>query len=367
MEWMHFDGEDTLPSPALVLHWDRIESNLQRMLRCVGNAGRLRPHLKTHKLADITRRQVELGITKCKTATIAEAQMAADAGATDILVAMQPVGPQVERLVRLITQYPATRFSALCDHPAALAAMATTATGAGVDIELLIDINVGQNRTGIIPGDSALALYAALNKTPGIRCGGLHGYDGHIHHADPLERKSAWQCAFEPFWIFRESLRSLGLAVPRIVAGGSPTFPFHSETPEVECSPGTTVLWDAGSNSRLGDMPYETAAVLMARVVSLPSPESICLDLGYKAVASETPQPRVVFPGFPDAAIVAHNEEHLVLQSSRASACKPGDRVFGIPWHVCPTVALHTEVAVVRNGILQGMIPVTARSRRLTI
>ncbi len=104
MDWTHFTGEETLPSPVLVLHWDRIEANLHRMLACIGDARRLRPHLKTHKLPEITRRQVELGITQCKVATIAEAQMAAEAGSTDILLSMQPVGPQVERFVRLIRE-----------------------------------------------------------------------------------------------------------------------------------------------------------------------------------------------------------------------------------------------------------------------
>lgn len=367
MDWTHFVGEETLPSPFLVLHWERIEANLHRMLECMGDAGRLRPHLKTHKLPEITRRQVELGITKCKVATIAEAQMAAEAGAVDILLSMQPVGPQTERFVRLIREYPQAHFSTLCDHPLAAVALAQAATTAGVEIEVLLDLNVGQNRTGILPGEAALDLIGSLLKTRGLRFGGLHAYDGHLHQPDPVVRKDACDAAYEPVWKLRDTMRALALPLPRIVVGGSPTFAFHAERPGVECSPGTTVLWDAGYGTRMPEMGYLPAAVLLTRVVSVPAPETVCLDLGHKAVASEMPHPRVVFPEVPDATVLAHNEEHLVIRSPQVAGFEPGRILHGIPWHVCPTVALQSEVALVRQGALEKVVPVAARARRLTI
>jgi D-serine deaminase-like pyridoxal phosphate-dependent protein len=368
MDWMEFTGEEGLPSPMLVLHWERIESNLQRMLARTGDANRLRPHLKTHKLPQIMRRQVALGIRKCKAATIAEAQMAADAGTPDILLSVQPVGPNPERLARLIHEYPNSHFSTLCDHPRALQVLSQTAVRHGIELEVLLDINVGQNRTGIAPGAAAEELYATLCAMPGIRCGGLHTYEGHLHQADPVERKQACDAAYEPVWKLRDSLRARRLSVPKIVAGGSPTFPFHAENPEVECSPGTSVLWDAGYGTRFPDMTdLLPAAVLLTRVISVPAPGTVCLDLGHKAVASEMQHPRVVFPRLPDAKVLAHNEEHLVLQSSHATELAPGDRLHGIPWHICPTVALQSEVAFVREGMVEKIVPVAARARRLTI
>lgn len=367
MDWMHFTGEESLPSPMLVLHWERIEFNLHRMLACIGDASRLRPHLKTHKLPEITRRQRALGIYKCKVATIAEAQMAAESEMADILLSMQPVGPQAERFARLVRAYPETRFSALCDHPHAAEALAREAALTGVEIELWVDLNVGQNRTGIPPGEEALALATSLNQTRGLRFGGLHAYDGHLHQSDPVARKNACDAAFEPVWKLRDMLNARGLPPTRIVAGGSPTFAFHAQRPAVECSPGTTVLWDAGYGTRFPEMEYQPAAVLLSRVVSIPAPQTVCLDLGYKAVASEMAHPRVLFPELPDATVLAHNEEHLVLRSALAAGFAPGRILHGIPWHVCPTVALQSEVALVRNGSLESVVPVAARARRLTI
>ena len=367
MDWMHFEGEDSLPSPMLVLHWERIETNLQRMLDCIGDAGRLRPHLKTHKLLEITRRQVALGIHKSKVATVAEAEMAAEAGSTDVLLAMQPVGPHTERFARLIARYPETRFSALCDHPHAVDPLAQAASRSGVQAELLVDLNVGQNRTGILPGEPAVALCQQISSTAGLHFGGLHAYDGHLHQSDPEERREACESAFVPVWKTRDLLIAAGFPSPRIVAGGTPTFPFHARRTGVECSPGTTVLWDAGYATRFPDLDYLHAAVLLSRVVSIPTPDSVCLDLGYKALAAEMPHPRIVFPELPDATVRAHNEEHLVLQTSRAPEFEPGRLVYGIPWHVCPTVALQSEVALVREGALVEIATVSARARRLTL
>jgi D-serine deaminase-like pyridoxal phosphate-dependent protein len=114
-------------------------------------------------------------------------------------------------------------------------------------------------------------------------------------------------------------------------------------------------------------MHFLPAAVLLTRVVSLPAPDSICLDLGYKSVSSEIAHPRVVFPELPDAKAVTHNEEHLVLQLGQAHGFEPGHAFFGIPWHVCPSVALHNEAAIIRDGAFEEIIPITARGRRLTL
>ncbi|MEK0445003.1 MAG: hypothetical protein RLZZ399_324, partial [Verrucomicrobiota bacterium] len=361
MSWMHFTDVHRIPSPSLVLYWDRIEANLQRMIATVGDVGRLCPHLKTHKLAEITRLQLEAGIRQCKTATIAEAEMAAVVGVPQILLAQQPVGPNLPRFVELIRRFPHLRFATLCDHEPTARLLGTVAASHALEIEVLVDLNVGQNRTGILPGEEAAALYSVISRIPGLRCAGLHAYDGHLHQSDPVERARACEAAFEPVWALRESLQSAGLSVPRTVVGGTPTFPFHARRADVECSPGTLILWDAGYGARFQDMDYLPAAVLLARVVSRPGPRLLCLDLGHKAVGSEMPHPRVVFPDLPDVTVLAHNEEHLVIQTAHANDYAPGDHLFGIPWHVCPTVALHSEVVVVKHGALQGVLPVTAR------
>jgi D-serine deaminase-like pyridoxal phosphate-dependent protein len=108
--------------------------------------------------------------------------------------------------------------------------------------------------------------------------------------------------------------------------------------------------------------------VLFTRVVSRPTSDRVTVDLGTNSVATDSPiGNRVVFPALPDAVHVAHNEEHLVLQTSRAADFKPGDELFGVPRHICPTVALHKNVHVISDGKLIDRWEVTARDRRLTI
>ena len=365
--WFQFPGQQDLPSPCLVVHRDQISLNLARMLAIAGTPARLRPHIKTHKLAPVVALQSAMGIAKCKCATLAEAEMAAGAGATDILLALQPVGPNQERLIGIVARFPKVRFSTMVDDPAVADSLGQRAHARGRHIEVLIDLNLGQDRTGIAPGPAALELYRRLARTPGLRPGGLHAYDGHLHQSDTAGRTAAAHAAMAPVLEMESTLRAEGIPVPRLVLGGTPTFPIHARLtlPSVELSPGTCVLWDAGYAARYPDLDFLHAAQLLTRVISRPGGNRICLDLGHKAVASEMPQPRVIFPGLPDAKIVLHSEEHMVVETAEAARLAPGSLLHAIPWHICPTVALHERVHVVQNGQPGRTWPVTARARSL--
>lgn len=365
--WFQVAGEAEIPSPALVVHLDRVEANLREMLRIAGGAARLRPHVKTHKLPQIVRRQAELGITKAKCATIAEAEMAATNGAEDVLLAYQPVGPGARRIVDLAARYPGCRFSCLADDAGAVRALsaAHAASAMSGPLDVLIDLDVGQRRSGIAPGPAAVELAKLITASAGLRFGGLHAYDGHLGITDLAERTQACEAAFGPVWTLERTLVAAGIAVPRIVAGGTPTFPVLAGRAGLELSPGTCVFWDAGYGKKFPDMAFLPAVMLLARVVSKPTADRLCLDLGHKAVASEMPAPRVVFLDLPDAVAVAHNEEHLVVETPHAVERSVGDIVHAIPRHVCPTVALHQEVWVADGGKITGRWQVTARARRL--
>jgi D-serine deaminase-like pyridoxal phosphate-dependent protein len=247
------------------------------------------------------------------------------------------------------------------------AATDTPAACGPQSLDVLLDIDCGQGRTGVPLGPKAVELYRLIALLPGLKPGGLHAYDGHIHDSDLAVRTKNCEAAFAPVNALRQELINAGLPVPRVVAGGTPTFPMHSKRGDVECSPGTCVFWDAGYGAKFSDLDFLLAAVLLTRVVSKPGANRLCLDLGHKAVASEMPHPRVQFPNLTDAKFVAHNEEHLVVETEHAGAFKVGDCVYGIPWHICPTVALHSEAVVVENGKATARWRVAARERRLTI
>lgn len=359
------ENEAEIPSPALILFRERIESNLAQMLATVGDPTRLRPHIKTHKLPQIVARQVELGITKCKCATLREAEMAAEAGATDLLVAMPPVGPNIQRLLMLQRRFPQVKFLALVDDSAAARALGDAARALSTQVEVLLDLDVGQGRTGIAPGPHAEGLYRELAHHPGLRAGGLHAYDGQLTQTDVATRANACAEVFQPILTLRETLLAHGLPVPRFIVGGTPTFPFHARLPGAECSPGTTVLWDAGYATKVPDLPYQWAAMLLTRVVSKPGPGRLCVDLGHKAVASEMPHPRAIFPALPDARAITHSEEHLVIETAHADAYPVGATLHAVPWHICPTVALHEAAWIVEGQRVVDRWPIAARGRLL--
>src|SRR5205823_13632955 len=161
----------------------------------------------------------------------------------------------------------------------------------GVTLDVLLDIDVGQHRTGIEAGPAAAALYEQVHRSPGLRAAGLHTYDGHNHQESLAEREAAVQRLLEPVLAMRRTLEAKSLPVPRIVGGGTPTFPVWAklDLPGLECSPGTCFLQDDGYGSKFQDMTFTPAALLLTRVISKPTPTRLTLDLGYKAIASDPP------------------------------------------------------------------------------
>jgi D-threonine aldolase len=366
-EWHIIENAGEVPSPALVIYPDRVRENIRSMIQIVGNPDRVRPHLKTHKLAELVRMQLEMGIKKFKCATVAEAEMAAAAGAKEVLIAYQMVGPNQARVLELCRKYPGTTFSCVTDNPDNVNALAHLFSGAGLTLDLLLDVDCGQNRTGIPPGAQAKDLYRQLASSPGLRPGGIHAYAGQITEPDPARRAALFDAALAPVKTFQQELLQAGLPVPRIIGGGSPTFLIHAQNFGIECSPGTCVLWDFGYSDKYSDLPFLHAALVLTRVVSKPLPNRLCLDLGHKAIASENPHPRVRFLELPDAAFIAHSEEHLVIESDQAERFRVGDCLYGIPRHVCPTVALYSEASVIRNHRATESWRITARDRRISI
>ncbi|MBM3999945.1 MAG: D-TA family PLP-dependent enzyme [Planctomycetes bacterium] len=362
------DRVDSIPSPALIVFRDLVRRNIERMIGVARGAGRLRPHCKTHKMAAVAHMELEQGVTRHKCATIAEAEMLAEAGARDILIAYNMVGPNIERIVRYRRRYPGVELAVTADDPGAALALSAATEAAECAVGVMLDVDTGMHRTGREPGPAAEDLYAALCRAPGIRPAGLHAYDGQNHQTDLTERRAAVDRTWNATRALRDRLVARGFPVPRIVAGGTGSFPIlaEKEDPALELSPGTVVFHDAGYSAMFPDLPFEPAALLLTRVVSRPSSGRLTVDLGYKAVAGDPPMGRrVSFPELPDAREVLHNEEHLVLESSLGDRFRPGDPLLAIPRHVCPTTALHQSAIVVADGAVVDEWPVTARDRFL--
>lgn len=357
---------DEVNSPALLVYPDRIGENIKRLISIAGDSNLLRPHVKTVKTPEIVGLEVKQGIRKFKCATIAEAEMAAGAGAEDIMLAYQPVGPNIRRFFKLKGTYPGINFSCITDSEKVIGQLSEYSVQYKTTAPVWLDINVGMNRTGIEPGKEAVRLYNLIRSLPGLNAEGLHVYDGHIHENDPAIREKMCNKAFLPVESLIQELSDSGESI-KVVAGGTPTFPIHAARKSVETSPGTAILWDYGYSSSFADLDFLHAAVLFSRVISKPEFNLICIDLGTKAVASEMPHPRVKITGLANYEFVSHNEEHMVIRTSEASKISIGDVFYCIPYHICPTVDRYDKVSVVRNGKVTEQWNVEARKREITV
>lgn len=357
-------------SPALILYREQLEQNLKKMIEIAGSADRLRPHAKTHKMPQVAQLELSLGIKKHKCATVGEAEMLAAAGVKDVFLSYNLVGPNIRRAVAFVEKFPDCRLLTQADHPGPIADLGQAMHQAGRSIEVLLDVDVGQHRTGIPAGPAALELYRLLANTPGIKPGGLHVYDGHQHQKSRDERQAAIDREWTRVIGFRKELEQAGLPVPRIVCGGTGSFPIYAgkSEPGLELSPGTCVFNDAGYSEIFPDLVFPPATALLTRVISRPTPTRITLDLGYKAVASDPPAgKRLTLLDLPEAEHVLQNEEHLVVETPRAHEFAPGDELYAFPRHICPSVALHKQVYVVSNGEVTDHWDVVGRDRWITL
>jgi D-threonine aldolase len=367
---------DALDTPVLVVYPDRVQYNIDAAIGMVGDVGRLRPHIKTHKSAVVAKMMMDAGISQFKCATIAEAEMLGIADAKDVLLAYQPVGPKLQRFINVIKKFPNTKYACLVDNIAAAQAQSDAFAAQNLNVPVFIDLNIGQNRTGIAPNETALALFSACKKMKGIHIVGLHGYDGHLRSPDLAIRKAECDAAFDKLKALEAQIlmvhpeivgRGGNEAELDIVSGGSPSFSIHAKRETVQCSPGTFIYWDKGYSDLCPEQPFKPAALLVTRVISLPDATKLCLDLGHKSVAAENDiSKRVYFLNAPELIPLSQSEEHLVVEVGVGHTYKVGDVLYGLPFHICPTVALFERVVTIENGKTSGEWLTIARDRRIT-
>jgi D-threonine aldolase len=366
--WYKLLHPEQVDSPALLVYPDRVRKNISKAIEMIGEVERLRPHVKTSKSPDVARLMMEAGIQKFKTATIAESEMLAICGAKDVLLAYQPVGPKILRFAALIKKYPATHFSCLVDNLAAAQEMDAAFGEQQLTVNVFIDLDLGQHRTGILPGIGMLELYTASSKMKWVNPVGIHAYDGHIRDQDWTLRKQHCDAAFGEIEKMAEALLKQHFQAPIIVAGGSPTFSIHCKRKNIECSPGTFIYWDKGYLDLCPEQEFLPAALVISRVISFPGATKICIDLGHKSIAAENELTRrVYFLDVPELKAIGQSEEHLVLEAGLNHGYQIGDLLYGMPYHICPTVALYERAITIEGGIPVGEWKTVARDRKINI
>ncbi len=366
--WYKINNENELDSPSLVIYKERVQQNIGKMITIAGSAERLLTHVKTNKMPEIVSMMLNAGITKFKCATIAEAEMAAIAGAKYILISHQLVGPKIERLVRLRQKYPDIFFASLIDcFENADAHNAVFAQNKLIS-DIFIDINSGMDRSGHQLDDNILYLHKYLNNLSNLKLHGLHVYDGHLRANDFEERKIQIDTGFVDVKHFLEAIENEHLPKPMVVAGGTPAFTAHALREETFCSPGTCVLWDWGYGDKLPEQPFEYAALVLTRVISKPKKGLITIDMGHKAIAAENSiDKRIRFLNLENYELLSQSEEHGVLAVNDWENVKVGDVLYGVPYHVCPTVNLYDEAYVTENQAVNEIWQVLGRKRKISV
>ena len=363
-------GRARLNTPALLLNLDALDRNIERMAaHCRRTGQALRPHAKTHKSVQVARRQIAAGAVGQCCATLGEAEVLAGAGIPGVLVTSPVVGPgRAARLIALNES--AEGLMAVADDPSAVAALAEAATGK--PLTLLVDIDVGTRRTGVLSAQAAVALARQIDEAPGLVFAGIQGYAGHLQHVyDYAERAEAVAAVSERLAHVSSVLTDAGLAPPLVTGGGTGTHDLdyrHGVLGELQAGSYTVMDVDYGkvALTENGPGPFEPAMFVMATVVSAAADEFAIVDAGLKALATDGPMP-LFARGAPEGATFSFaGDEHgrVHYAEDNPARLKVGDIVELHPPHCDPTVNLYDVYHAMRSEVLEAIWPVDARGRR---
>src|SRR5438046_4203170 len=320
---------DDIPTPALLLDLDRFERNIHRMAEHVARHGKqLRPHAKTHKCPEIARRQIAAGARGVACAKLGEAEVLARAGIRGLLITTEVVAPAaIRRLMRLVSEAPDTLI--VVDHPDNVAALGREAAADGVVVDVLVDVDVGNRRTGVAPGEPALALARAVAAQRALRLRGLQGYAGHCAHVIGWKaRREASLATMAGLMDTRQLLERQGLPVEVVAGGSTGTYDIDVELAGLtELQSGSYCVMDLEYRKiggRDGDAltDFEMALTVLTTVVSVPTADRAIVAGGLKAFSTDKPLP----PGAVDRPGVTYcfaGDEHGRLTISDPTGAPP--------------------------------------------
>jgi len=359
-----------LPTPALLLDLDRFERNIRKMAAHVKAAGKkLRPHAKTHKCPEIALRQVAAGAVGVCVAKVGEAEVMAAAGVRNLLITTEVVGPEkIGRLLGVLDRQPETLV--VVDHPDNVRELGQAMERAGRVLNVLVDVDVGGRRTGVEPGEPALALARAVRHEPALNLRGLQGYAGQCAHVAGFEERQRtsrrWMARLMKT---RELFEKHGLPVDIVSGGSSGTFNIDSELEGLtELQSGSYCVMDLdyrriGGKGGSAYDDFEMALTVLTTVISVPSADMAMIDAGLKAFSTDKPfvPEAVEWPGLEYS--WAGDEHGRLTVTEPARLPRLGDRIEFFPPHCDPTVNLYDRIYAMRGDKVEAVWPVAARGR----
>lgn len=349
---------DALDTPALLLDLDAIDANLRRMFDAGRQRGvNVRTHFKSLKCGGLAQHIARMGGASFLCAKLNEAEILADAGISDILIANQIVGPHKMRRLSALARR--TQLRVCVDSPENVRQLSAAMQEAGARLGVLVEVDVGMARCGVAPGEPALKLARLINDSPGLRFDGLQGYDGHLQLiADADERRAKCRQGLEQLVGTRRLIEQAGLPVAIVTGAGTGTWEFVAGYDGVtEIQPGSFVLMDCVYH---GVRPeFGCALSVLATTLSV-RPGWYVLDAGSKAISRDFGNP--VIKGRPEENLSRLSEEHAKVEAEPMPV-KVGDRREVIPAHCCATMNLHRQCVAVRGGKVEAIWPIEASGR----
>jgi D-serine deaminase-like pyridoxal phosphate-dependent protein len=363
------DARARMATPALIVELSALEANIAAMARFAADNGvHVRPHAKTHKSAQIAKRQIAAGAVGICTAKLGEAEALTAAGIANILVTSPVLSRNaLERLGRLNAM--AEGLMATIDHPGALDGLARAAQASGKRLQVLVDLNIGLCRTGIAPGEEAVKLGQAVAASPQLELMGLQAYGGHLQHINDFnERRNKAMAALEPVAATRNAFAKAGLRCAIVSGSGTGTFRIDAAARVfTELQVGSYVFMDREYNDVKGEsagLGFQTSLFVETSVISANTPGIATTDAGLKAFATEAGPPPI-HSGAPEGTKYFYfGDEQGGLAFPPGSNGLPLDaRIRCVTPHCDPTVNLYDFYHVMVGERLVALWPIEARGR----
>lgn len=364
---------DVLQTPAVLVDLDKLEANIADMAAFSRETQvSLRPHIKAHKTVQIARKQLEAGACGLTVATLREAEVMAEAGIRDIFIACQIAGPEkVERLSALAAS---ADLTVAVDSLPGARILAAVAKKSGRNLSVLMEINTGLDRCGVLPGEDALQLARSLIGIPGLTFKGIFTHAGQVYAATARsEVEKIGRHEGRVMVETAELLRRFQVAVEVVSVGSTPTVKISGRVDGVtEIRPGNYVFYDAIQVGLGVASQQQCALSVLAAVISKPAPGRIIVDAGSKTLAldrgahgAEIVGGFGLIPEAPAYKISRLSEEHGIIDTTAASGPGPdiGERIEIIPNHACVVANLAEKLHLRQKGRPVDTWPVAARGR----
>jgi D-serine deaminase-like pyridoxal phosphate-dependent protein len=357
------------PTPALMLDRAALDRNIAKMAAFAAGRGvALRPHAKTHKSADIGRRQIAAGAVGLCCAKLGEAEALAAAGLSGLHLTSPVVAAgAISRLTALNGQ--SEGLSVVVDHPENVRHLNAASAGAARPLTVLIDVDPGNRRTGVASAGAAVALAEEIAGCDALLLGGVQFYCGSQQHIQSFEeRRTAVVERTEYLSAVLEALRSAGFAIPVVTGGGTGTFMIDAALGVLtELQVGSYIFLDReyGDCELAGgeDPAFEPSLFVDATVISANADGRVTVDAGLKALSPDAGPPEVAGALAPDAHYLFMGDEHGAILSAEGPLPELGERVALLPGHCDPTVNLYDFYHVRDGDMVVEIWPVTARGR----